>query len=204
MIRQRRSTVGLGALVVMLMVGFGSLEAQDAAVTAEGPVLLTSCGQSPGPDMVKFFLGRLGLDYELVAQATVQTILDRQAAGTPFKALLIVTGASLKGMGAAGVSMEEELIRTQAIIAEARKQGMTIVGAHVEGMDRRAQGAAEGDSSDEQSIDAVMPFSDVIVVRQDGNEDRRFTILSDSKGVPLILFEKNMDMESVFGQLFKK
>jgi len=204
MIRQRRWTVGLGALVVMLMVGFGSLEAQDAAVTAEGPVLLTSCGQSPGPDMVKFFLGRLGLDYELVAQATVQTILDRQAAGTPFKALLIVTGASLKGMGAAGVSMEEELIRTQAIIAEARKQGMTIVGAHVEGMDRRAQGAAEGDSSDEQSIDAVMPFSDVIVVRQDGNEDRRFTILSDSKGVPLILFEKNMDMESVFGQLFKK
>ncbi len=85
-----------------------------------------------------------------------------------------------------------------------KKQGITIVGAHVEGMDRRAQGAAEGDNSDEKSIDAVMPFSDVIVVRQDGNEDRRFTILSDSKGVPLILFEKNMEMEEVFRQVFNK
>jgi hypothetical protein len=201
--RQRRRTVALGALGVMLLVGFGSLEAQDVAVTAEAPVLLTSCGQSPGPDMVKFFLGRLGLDYELVAQATVQNLLDRQQAGNPFKAVIIVTGASLKGMGAAGVSMEEELIRTEALIAEARKQGMTLIGAHVEGMDRRAQGAAEGDNSDEQSIDAVMPVSDVMVVRQDGNEDRRFTIISETKGVPLVLFEKNMDMEGVFGNLFK-
>jgi len=201
---QRRLTVGLGALVVMLMAGFGSLEAQDAGVTAEGPVLLTSCGQSPGPDMVKFFLGRLKLDYELEALATAQSLIDRQQAGNPFKAMIIVTGASLKGMGAAGISMEEELIRTEALIAEAKKQGITIVGAHVEGMDRRAQGAVEGDNSDEQSIDAVMPFSDVIVVRQDGNEDRRFTILSDTKGVPLMLFEKNMEMETVFGKLFNR
>jgi hypothetical protein len=204
MMRQRLWTVGLGTLAVMLTTGFESLEAQDVGVTAEAPVLLTSCGQSPGPDFVKFFLGRLQLDYELVAQATAQDLIDRQKAGNPFKAIIIVTGASLKGMGAAGVSMEEELIRTAALIVQARSQGLTLIGAHVEGMDRRAQGAAEGDNSDEQSIDAVMPAMDVIVVRQDGNEDRRFSILSDNKGVPLILFEKNMDMEGAFGQLFKK
>ena len=107
-------------------------------------------------------------------------------------------------MGAAGVSMEEELIRTEALIAEAKAKGLTVVGAHVEGMDRRAQGAAEGDNSDEQSIDAVMPLADVMVVRQDGNEDRRFTIISETKGVPLILFEKNMDMGGAFGQVFGK
>ena len=131
----------------------------------ETPVLLTSCGQSPGPTFVKLFLGRLGLDHELLEQATAQDLIDAQAAGTPFKSLIIVTGASLKGMGAAGVSMREELIRTEALLAEAKSQGMTIIGAHVEGMDRRAQGAAAGDNSDEQSIDAVMPISDVMVVR---------------------------------------
>ena len=123
MMRQSRWTVGLVALVVMLMVGFGSLEAQDAGVTGETPVLLTSCGQSPGPTFVKLFLGRLGLDYELEDQATAQDLIDRQAAGSPFKSLIIVTGASLKGMGAAGVSMREELIRTEALIAEAKKPG---------------------------------------------------------------------------------
>ena len=41
------------------------LSAQDSPGKAELPVLLTSCGQSPGPERVKFFLKRL----DLVAQA---------------------------------------------------------------------------------------------------------------------------------------
>ncbi|MFC1575631.1 DUF6305 family protein [Gemmatimonadota bacterium] len=189
-----RHFVGFLALSLTLAAGANSLGAQEVSVRGETPVLLTSCGQSPGPTMVKLFLGRLQLDHELIAQATAQDLLDRQSAGTPVRSLLIVTGASLKGMGAAGTSMREELIRTEALIAEARRQGITIIAAHVEGMDRRAQGAAEGDNSDEQSIDAVMPFADVMVVRQDGNEDRRFTVLSQAEGVPLVLYEKNMEM----------
>jgi hypothetical protein len=190
-------------MVLVLLAGVGPLEAQDPGVTGEPPVLLTSCGQSPGPTFVKLFLGRLGVDHELLEQATAQNLVDAQTGGNPYKSLIIVTGASLKGMGAAGVSVREELIRTEALIAEARRQGMTIIGAHVEGMDRRAQGAAPGDNSDEQSIDAVMPNADVMVVRQDGNEDRRFTIISESQGVPLVLFEKNMEMGDAFAKVLK-
>jgi hypothetical protein len=116
--------------------------------------------------------------------------------------VLIVTGASLKGMGAAGVSMREELSRTGALIEEARRQGLTVIGAHVEGMARRAQGAAPGDNSDEMSIDAVMPLADLMIVRLDGNEDRRFTVISEGDGVPLILFEKNMEMGDVLTRVF--
>lgn len=204
MMRQSRLILGLVALTLMLMAGAGSVEAQDVGVVGETPVLLTSCGQSPGPTFVKLFLGRMEVDHQLLDQATAQDLMDAQSAGNPFKTLIIVTGASLKGMGAAGVSMREELIRTEALIAEARRQGLTIIGAHVEGMDRRAQGAAEGDNSDEQSIDAVMPMADVMVVRQDGNEDRRFTVLSEAEGVPLVLFEKNMEMGDAFGKVLKK
>lgn len=182
----------------------GSVSAQAVPVKADEPVLLASCGQSPGPTYVKLFLGRLGIDHELIERATAEDLIGRQRSGRPVKTLIVVTGASLKGMGAAGVSMREELMRTEALIAEARKQGMTIIGAHVEGMDRRAQGASPGDNSDEQSIDAVMPFADVMVVRADGNEDRRFTIISDTKKIPLILFEKNMEMGDAFGKVFGK
>ncbi len=204
MTRQSRWMARLVALFLMTAAGFGPLRAQGALVTGETPILLTSCGQSPGPTYVKLFLGRLGLDHELIEQATAQDLIDRQQAGNPVKSLIIVAGASLKGMGAAGVSMPEELGRTEALIAEARKQGIIVVGAHVEGMDRRAQGAAPGDNSDEQSIDAVMPFSDVMIVRQDGNEDRRFTVISEAEGIPLILFEKNMEMGDAFGKVFGK
>ena len=118
--------------------------------------------------------------------------------------MIIVTGASGKGMGAAGVSMKDELERTKEIITEAKKRGITIIAAHVEGMSRRAQGAAPGDNTDEQSIDAVCPNADFMVVRKDGNEDARFTAISKDKGIPLIEFEKNMEMLDVFKQIFGK
>lgn len=203
MMRQRPPVLGLMAFSLFLVTLASPAEAQDPGVVGETPVLLTSCGQSPGPTYVKVFLNRMGVDHELNEQATAQDLQDAQAAGNPFKSLIIVTGASLKGMGAAGVSMREELMRTEALMAEARSQGMTIIGAHVEGMTRRAQGAAPGDNSDEQSIDAVMPNSDVMVVRQDGDEDRRFTILSETEGVPLVLFEKNMEMGDAFGKVLR-
>lgn len=194
----------VAAAALLTLSSSPALEAQGTPPTAEAPILLTSCGQSPGPTMVRLFLNRMGLDHELLDQATAQDLSAARDAGTPFKSLIIVTGASLKGMGAAGTSMREELIRTEALIAEARSQGLTIIGAHVEGMDRRSQGAAAGDNSDEQSIDAVMPFADVMVVRADGNSDQRFTFIFEEKGIPLILFEKNMEMGGAFERLFNK
>lgn len=194
----------VAAVAVSILAWQTPATAQDAPVAAEEPILLTSCGQSPGPTMVRLFLNRLGLDHQLLEQATAQDLVDAQNGGNPFHSVIILTGASLKGMGAAGTSMREELIRTEALIQEARSQGLTIIGAHVEGMDRRAQGASAGDNSDEQSIDAVMPLADVMVVRADGNEDRRFTFISEEKGIPLVLFEKNMEMGDAFGSLFNK
>ena len=204
MMRHGHRTMGMATFALLVLVGNGPLDAQDAPITADLPVLLTSCGQSPGPTRIQFFLNRLDLQHEFLDMATLQDLADRQAAGNPVKTLIIVTGASLKGMGAAGVSMREELIRTEALIAEAKRQGILIIGAHVEGMARRAQGAAAGDNSDEQSIDAVMPFSDVMIVRADGNEDRRFSLLSTEHNVPLILFEKNMEMGDAFGSVFNR
>jgi hypothetical protein len=191
--------VVVAVLAGSAVAGPAALDAQGSAVKAELPVLLTSCGQSPGPERVKFFLKRLELDYEFVGQASAEHLKDGS-----FKSIIIVTGASLKGMGAAGVSIQDELERTAELIAEAQQQGITIIGAHVEGMSRRAQGAAAGDNSDELSIDAVIPYSDLIFVRQDGNADRRFSIISENAGIRLILFEKNMELGDVLKSMFDR
>ncbi len=115
-------------------------------------MLVTSCGQSPGPLKLTVFLKRLGIDHVYKTDATAQDVASKK-----YKTLIIVTGASLKGMGAAGVSMKDELTRTAALIDAAKKGGVLLVGAHIEGMARRSQGAEAGDNSDEQSIDAVCP-----------------------------------------------
>ena len=161
------------SFILLLVVAAGLVwspaAAQKQQVKLEQPVLLTSCGQSPGPLKIKVFFGRLGIDYVYNVQAAAGDIIAKKKEGKPFKSLIIVVGASLKGMGAAKVSIEEEIDRTKKLIAEARKQGMKVVGSHVEGMERRAQGAAPGDNSDEQSIDAVCPQSDIMVVRKAGD-----------------------------------
>jgi len=171
--------------------------AQPAAPKAQAPVLVSSCGQSPGPLKLTVFLKRLGIEYDYKADAT-----DKDIASKKYKTLIIVTGASLKGMGAAGVSMKDELTRTAAIIDAAKKSGVMLIGAHIEGMARRSQGAEAGDNSDEQSIDAVCPRSQALLIRKDGDEDGRFTAIAKKQSIPMITFEKNLEIEGVLKTLF--
>ncbi|MFH0759965.1 MAG: DUF6305 family protein [Bacteroidota bacterium] len=175
-----------------------------AAQTAAEPVLLTSCGQSPGPVRLKIYLQKLGIAYDYNLLAKADDLIAKKKAGTPYKSLIIVTGASLKGMGAAGVSVDDELTRTKALIAEAKKQGIKIIGSHIEGMARRSQGASAGDNSDEQSIDAVCPVSDFMIVKKEGDSDGRFTTISKGKSIPLILFELNNEIEGVLKKVYNK
>jgi hypothetical protein len=177
---------------------------QAQAPRAETPVLLASCGQSPGPVMLKVILHKLGFSYELNALATPADLKAKAQAGTPYKSLVIVMGASLKGMGAAGISIDDELKRTAELIVEARKEGIKIIGAHIEGMKRRSQGAAAGDTTDEQAIDAVAPNSDLLIINKEGDSDGRFTTISKAKNIPMIVVEKNLDLVTELGKLFGK
>ncbi len=181
---------------ILLIVAAPAL-AQGTVPKAQAPVLVTSCGQSPGPLRFTVFMKRLGISHEYKETATAGDIASKK-----FKTLIIVTGASLKGMGAAGVSMKDELSRTAALIDEARKAGVLVIGAHIEGMARRAQGAAPGDSSDEQSIDAVCPRAQLLIVRKDGDQDGRFTAIAKARNIPMIQFEKNLEISDLLKKLF--
>lgn len=46
-------------------------------------------------------------------------------------------GASVKGFGAAGITVETELARTRAVLAAAQAAGTTVIGVHIGGAERR-------------------------------------------------------------------
>jgi len=207
MIRSFRAWTVL-ALALMLLAGAAPLFAQakpavaapaPAAAKAQAPVFLTSCGQSPGAVTVGVFLRRLQMDYDLKETGTAKDL-----AAKPYKTIIIVTGSSLKGMGGAGVSIDDELSRAGALIAEAKKRGIVVIGAHVEGMERRAKNAAPGDNSDEMSIDAVCPKAQMLIVRKDGDEDGRFTTLGKKFNIPVTFYEKSLELNTVLKNLFGK
>jgi hypothetical protein len=195
--------------IFFLVVSIGqSLPAgQSDLPKAEIPVIITSCGQSPGATMLKVIFMKMKLEhqpkaYEINMLATANDLKSAKEGGTPYKSLIIVMGASLKGMGAAGISMDDEISRTEALIAEAQDQGIQIIGAHIEGIKRRAQGASVGDNTDEQSIDTVALNSQLLIVRKDGNEDGRFSIIAEEKNIPLIIVEKNLDLLQELKKIF--
>lgn len=183
----------LGAALVL------AAAAPALAQKAETPILVTSCGQSPGPIKLTVYMKRLQIAHDLKADAT-----PKDLAAKPYKTLIVVTGSSLKGMGAAGVSIDDEVKRIGALVAEAKKKGIVVVGAHVEGMERRAKAAAPGDNSDEISIDTVCPKSNFLIVRKDGDEDGRFTTLSKKHNIPVVFFQKNTEIQDVLKSVFSK
>jgi hypothetical protein len=205
MSRLHRSSAVLLAAVLVLTLSPDSLPGQGQEAKAETPILVTSCGQSIAPTTLKVVIqGKLKLPCDIDPLATPEALQAKAKAGTPYKSIIITMGASLKGMGAAGIEIEDELARAAALIAEARKLGVKVIGAHIEGMKRRSQGAAAGDTTDEQSIDAVAPNADILVVLKEGNADGRFTVISQAKKIPLVEFEKTVDLIPAMEKMFAK
>ncbi|MBC7363952.1 MAG: hypothetical protein H5U07_05335 [Candidatus Aminicenantes bacterium] len=196
---KKASPFFLALIIFFFLINLAEAQNQPSA---KPPVLLTSCGQSPGPALIKVMLQKLGVDFELIPLATAADLQKKKETGQPFGSVIIVMGASLKGMGAAGISIDDEIKRVNALIQEARNQGLTIIGAHVEGMKRRAQGAAAGDTTDEQSIDAVAPKANILLINKEGNADGRFTQIARSHNIPLIEVEKNLDLITTLSQIF--
>ncbi len=193
-------------LFLALLLGANSFflgAGQAQAPKASPPILLTACGQSPDTSTMKVVIQKSKIPYDLVELATVQDLVKKKSSGAPYKTIIILMGASLKGMGAAGISIDDEIKRTSELMDAARRDKVMVIGAHIGGMKRRAQGAAVGDNTDELSIDAVAPKSDLLIVLKEGNEDGRFTVIAKQKKIPMIEVEKNLDLIPEIEKLFK-
>lgn len=163
-------------VAVIALTTLSSLAYAVEAPKLNAPFIVTTCGQSPGAVMVRMS----------AQQAKIKATHDNKLnvaklAASGAQTLIVTSGTSMKGMGAAGTSVEDEIARCTELIAEAKKLGMTVVGAHIEGMSRRT------DSSDSASIEAVMAGADVILVVKDSDSDGFFTNYAKEHNKPLII-----------------
>ena len=167
----------IAAFVAVLTIGvLSSFAFAVEAPKLNAPFIVTTCGQSPGAVMVRMS----AMQAKIVANHDNKLTAEKLAT-LGAKTLIITSGTSMKGMGAAGTSVENEIARCTELIAEAKKLGMTFVGAHIEGMARRT------DSSDAASIEAVMKDADVILVVKDSDSDGFFTKYAQEHNKPLIV-----------------
>jgi hypothetical protein len=180
----------VGALI-LISVSPGLLDAQEIQVpfTCETPAAMAAPGQSPEIGVIEMLMR--GKDLEIQSDYSLE---PEDLTGK--KTLIFIIGASGKGMGAAGVELEDELEMVDRLVAVCREEGIKIVGLHTGGASRR------GPNSDAM-INKVVPACDYVVVKKGGNEDGIFTDLCSKNSIPLTEIEKTKQVVDVLEALFQ-
>lgn len=211
----------LAVAAVFFFVSFSPTFPQTAVPKAKLPVLTTSAGQSNDVTTVNIVLEEAGIGYDYCDvpdidimkagvglagkesgpgfHAEVSTDLAKYPKGTPYKTVIFAIGASLKGMGASGLTVETEEARLKRVIDYCQKNKIFIIGVHVGGTALRG---APG-SDNERMIDAVAPFADCLIVTKESNKDGRFTKIAQAKKTPLTEVDYALDVVGVMKQLFQ-
>lgn len=160
----------------------------------EGPVLITSFGQSTDTNSLgavfKTFAAKgYNVDYTCQLSITAEDVKN-------YKTIIIVPGMSSKGLGAAGISKEDEYARVEKILAETKKQGTAIILAHVGGVERR------GVDSDKLT-DMVAEQAKYMFVVEKANDDYKFTNLAAAKNIPYTFVLSTAKVADFLPKLFK-
>ena len=146
--------------------------APELKVQLDAPAMVTSIGQSLDAFSVQLAVKRAGVEPEYDAHMHPEDVTKGDA-----KTIFLAVGASVKGFGEAGISIEQEIARTNKIMDEAKKKGMKIVMVHLGGKDRR-------DDLSDQLIKLVAPRSDVIIVVPGSDDDKLIKTIADKGGIP--------------------
>lgn len=167
------------------------------------PFLITNAGQGPGGKMARLLVsqtGTLELDtdyfYDSEPGAEGHGTLDDMA----YSCLVVVIGSTDKGLGASGITIEDELARLEKMVAHAKEIGLPIIGVLLE-KDKRSEIPT---NANERCIDAICPNAEWMIVVKDGNTDGRFDKLSEEYGIPLTVIDTTLDFTALAAQAFLK
>ncbi len=181
----------IGISILIYFTGIVSIFAAQAEVpfTAETPVAMTAPGQSPEIAIVSLLARRINFE--------IKTDNFLNADGLEgMKTLIIILGASGKGLGEAGVNIQEEVTRAKALIAVCKEKEIKIIGMHLGGAERRGENS-------QVMIDLVTPICDYVVVVSDGNKDGIFTKICEEKKIPLVEIEKLNEVTDILKTVFQ-
>jgi hypothetical protein len=173
----KRTIVTLKSLATIIMLL--SAGAQPKPPQFSPPALITSAGQNAEVQMVAVLAKRAGLDHNLNKLATAEDLSGQRT-------LILVLGASLKGLGAAGLDISKEMNRVQGLVEAARQKNIPVLCLHLGGEERR------GAQSDE-FIKAFLPAARMAIVVKSGNKDGLFTRLCQEHSIVLMEVEKTVE-----------
>ena len=169
--------------------------------TFEGPAFIASVGQSAGAQQARVLATRAGLEFTFEARPAAEMLEGHQT-------LVVVLGASTKGLGAAGVDIDAEIAWATGLFEKARELEMSIIALHIEGGTRR------GPSSDRVNT-TFAPMVDHLIIKgaspgqewaeaeeADGNADGLFTQIAAENSIGISYIAKTLEAVGALQELF--
>jgi len=179
----------LSFLLAWAVIASHTFARQDARALFEQPALITSAGQSAEGLQASVLAKKAEIKADLVKFATGEDLENH-------KTLILVLGASMKGLGAAGLDTNKEKERIVQLLGEAKKKNIPILCLHIGGEARRGQ-------LTDEMIGEYLPSARAAIVVKSGNKDGIFTKICKEKKIPLIEVEKILDVVVPLKAAFK-
>lgn len=208
-------------LTVFIILLFGNVNfacSEDLDMNIEKPVVFTSTGDSTVGYVVHALLQMVNVPYDLclnVDEGILQMgsgfpVRERDKywqqfessydfpKGTPFKTVVFMMG-TLEEYGIDYMPVFFLKPQITANLEWAKNNGLTIIGMHITG--KKDRGTLPK-SENEEIIDLVTPYCDMLIVTNSSNYDGRFTDIGEELNIPVLKVEKITDLVPVFQELF--
>ena len=192
--------------IVSITMAFGLTMTASAAVSGDEikqydtPFLITNAGQGPGGKMARLLVSQTGTleldtDYFYNAEPVEEDLDERD-----YSSLVVVIGSTDKGLGASGITIEDELARLEKMVDYAEETELPIVAVLLE-KDKRSDIST---NANERCIDAICPHAEWMIVVAQGNEDGRFDKFKEEYDIPLTIIDTTLDFTELAKQAFVK
>lgn len=149
-------------LIIAVSVALSMFIAGGIVGAATNPLLITNVGQGAESAMVNTLCKTMA-KIPAVLDDTVKAEELAESDGKPkYSFMAVVVGYSGKGMGAAGVNIDQELARAVAVLKKAQSLKIPVIIMHIGGYERR------GESSD-KLIKEVFKYANHAIFVSTGN-----------------------------------
>ena len=172
----------------------------DEPLTIGTPFMITNAGQGPGGKMGRLLVSRAGTLTEDEDFYYVDVPYAADVDARDYSAIVIVIGSTDKGLGATGITIDQEIARVDEVVARANEKGVPVIAVMLE-KDKRSDVKT---NSNERCIDAVCPHASWMIVTADVNTDGRYDAFKAENGTPLTILDSSMDFISLVQQAFVK
>ena len=123
----------VAVLLVSMLPSFVMAEVSgDEPLKFETPFMITNAGQGPGGKMGRLLIKQantLELDKDFYY---VDVPYAKDVTELPYKAIVIVIGSTDKGLGATGITIDEEIDRVNEVMKTAKENNIPVIAVLLE------------------------------------------------------------------------